>query len=149
ELSGVGQGGRRFRPDRHRRGLTQVASPHPGALPEGEGVHARVSIGGNPVSHPLFDKHRAMLERALTAIAERSYWSAFPESASPKVYGEGAAEAGKAAFDALRGRPFALDADAPGGGRRAGRERSPFGFDLGITYAAHDVDALFAAVGKA
>jgi phenylacetic acid degradation protein paaN len=101
------------------------------------------------VSHPLFDKHRAMLERALTAIAERSYWSAFPESASPKVYGEGAAEAGKAAFDALRGRPFALDADAPGGGRRAGRERSPFGFDLGITYAAHDVDALFAAVGKA
>ncbi len=94
--------------------------------------------------HPLFDKHRATLERALTAIAERSYWSAFPESASPKVYGEGAAEAGKAAFDALRDRPFDPDA-----GASVGRERSPFGFDLGITYPAQDLDGLFASIGTA
>lgn len=94
--------------------------------------------------HPLFDKHRATLERALTAIAERSYWSAFPESASPKVYGEGAADAGKAAFDALRDRPFDPDA-----GASVGRERSPFGFDLGITYPAQDLDGLFASIGTA
>ena len=56
--------------------------------------------------HPLFERHAATLERALHAIGERGYWSAFPESASPKVYGEGAAEAGKAAFDALLGKPF-------------------------------------------
>ena len=47
------------------------------------------------MAHPLFDKHRATLDRALTAIAERSYWSAFAESPSPKIYGDGAAEAGR------------------------------------------------------
>ena len=58
------------------------------------------------MSHPFFERHRATLERALQAIAERGYWSAYPESPSPKVYGEGAAEAGKAAFDALLDKPF-------------------------------------------
>ena len=97
------------------------------------------------MSHPLFDKHRALLDRALTAIAERSYWSAFAESASPKVYGEGAAEAGKAAFDALRDKPFAGAAT----GATVGRERSPFGFDLGITYPRQDLDKLFASISVA
>jgi phenylacetic acid degradation protein paaN len=104
--------------------------------------------GGLQVSHPLFEKHRATLERAVQAIHERSYWSAFPESASPKVYGEGAAEAGKAAFDALLGKPFEGTGAASAAGRK-GRERSPFGFDLGITYEAHDVAALIARVQKA
>ena len=98
------------------------------------------------MSHPLFERHRATLERALTAIAERGYWSPYPESASPKVYGEGAAEAGKAAFDALRDRPFALD--QPGTVGTVGGERSPYGFPLGITYPKADGDALFAAIGE-
>ena len=97
--------------------------------------------------HPFFDKHRATLDRALQAIAERGYWSAFPESASPKVYGEGCAEAGKAAFDALLGKPFDLDQPASVG--RVGHERSPYGFDLGITYPKVDIDRLFAAIGNA
>ncbi len=100
--------------------------------------------------HPLFDKHRATLERALTAIAERSYWSAFPESASPKVYGEGAAESGKAAFEALRGQPYVRSGAGNGTHTsQVGRERSPFGFDLGITYPRQELDALFARVAKA
>jgi len=99
------------------------------------------------VSHPLFEKHRATLERALHAIAERGYWSPYPESPSPKVYGEGAAEAGKAAFEALRGKPFPLDQAATAA--QVGSERSPYGFDLGITYPKADVDALFAAIGLA
>ncbi len=61
------------------------------------------------MSHPFFERHRATLDRALQAIAERGYWSPYPESASPKVYGEGAAEAGKAAFDALKDKPFPLE----------------------------------------
>lgn len=97
--------------------------------------------------HPLFDKHRATLDRALQAIAERGYWSPFPESASPKVYGEGSAEAGKAAFDALLGKPFELD--QPGMVGRVGNERSPYGFALGITYPKADLDRLFAAIDKA
>ena len=94
--------------------------------------------------HPLFERHAATLERALAAIAERGYWSPYSESASPKVYGEGAAEAGKAAFDALLGKPFALD--QPGTVGTVGREVSPFGFPLGITYPKADLDALFAAI---
>ncbi len=97
--------------------------------------------------HPLFDKHRATLDRALTAIAERGYWSPFPESASPKVYGEGSAEAGKAEFDALLNKPFPLEQAGTVG--QVGNERSPYGFPLGITYPKADLDKLFAAIDKA
>ena len=97
--------------------------------------------------HPLFERHAPVLERALTAIAERGYWSPYSESPSPKVYGEGAAEAGSAAFDGLRDRPFALD--QPGTVGRVGGELSPYGFPLGITYPKADLDALFAAIADA
>jgi len=99
------------------------------------------------VPHPLFERHAATLERALAAIADRGYWSPYPESPSPKVYGDGAAEAGKAAFDALVGKPFALD--QPGTNGTVGGEVSPYGFPLAITYPKADLDALFAAVAVA
>jgi phenylacetic acid degradation protein paaN len=99
------------------------------------------------VSHPFFERHKATLDRALEAIAQRGYWSPYPESASPKVYGEGAAEAGKAAFDALLGKPFPLE--QPGTVGRVGNERSPYGLPLGITYPKADLEALFAAIGAA
>jgi phenylacetic acid degradation protein paaN len=95
----------------------------------------------------MFEQHRATIDRALQAIAERSYWSPYPESASPKVYGEGAAEAGKAAFESLLGKPFALT--QPGTVGTVGGERSPYGIDLGVTYPKVDLDALFAGVAKA
>ena len=97
--------------------------------------------------HSLFERHRAMLERAVQAIGERSYWSAYPESASPKVYGEGAAEAGKAAFDSLLGKRFPLKQPATMG--EVGGEKSPYGMPLGVTYPQPDIDGLFAAVGRA
>ncbi len=99
------------------------------------------------MSHPFFERHRELLERAVKAIHERAYWSAFPESASPKVYGEGAAEAGKAAFDRLLGQRFPLAQPATAG--TVGGERSPFGIPLGVTYPKPDVDGLFAAVERA
>jgi len=99
------------------------------------------------VPHPLFERHAATLERALGALADRGYWSAFSESPSPKVYGEGAAEAGKAAFDALIGKPFPLE--QPGTAGRVGKEDSPYGFPLGITYPKADLDALFKAIAQA
>jgi phenylacetic acid degradation protein paaN len=99
------------------------------------------------VAHPFFERHRATLDRAVQAIGERSYWSAYPESASPKVYGEGAAEAGKASFDALLGKRFPLTQPATVGD--VGGEKSPFGITLGVTYPRPDIDGLFAAVGRA
>jgi len=99
------------------------------------------------VFHPLFERHRALLDQALTAIAERGYWAPFPESPSPKVYGEGAADAGKAAFDALANKPFPIS--LPGTVGTVGGERSPYGIALGVTYPQVDLEALFAAVAIA
>ena len=56
--------------------------------------------------------HRETLQRALTAIRERSYWSAYPENL--KAYGGEDAPGsqspadGKAAFDGYLGKPFPL-----------------------------------------
>lgn len=97
------------------------------------------------VPEQFFDRHLATLDAALSAIAQRGYWSAYPEL--PKAYGEEAPAAGRAAFDALLGKPFALD--QPASGRTAGAERSPYGFDLGVTYPHADGDQLLAAAGAA
>jgi phenylacetic acid degradation protein paaN len=89
---------------------------------------------------PLYEKHSETLSRALTAIAERDYWSAFPESPSPKVYGETAAADGKAAFEAYLGKPFPLDQP----GEPVSTETSPFGIELAVSYPHTSVDTLIA-----
>lgn len=99
------------------------------------------------MSHPLFERHRATLDAALVAIRERGYWSAYPEMPSPRAYGETAAADGQAAFEAHLNTAFELD--QPGTVGRVGRERSPFGFDLGITYPRADVDVLLPAMQAA
>lgn len=89
----------------------------------------------------VFAKHAALLDDAMGAARERGFWSAFPEN--PKAYpGEAAAEA-KKAFEALKNRPFAFEAQdnaAP----CVGAEVSPFGPTLGITYPAPETAALIA-----
>ena len=44
------------------------------------------------MSHPLFEKHRELIEQACKAARTRGYWSPFNEMPSPKTYGENAAE---------------------------------------------------------
>jgi phenylacetic acid degradation protein paaN len=95
-------------------------------------------------SHPLFTKHAKTLDEALTAIAERSYWSAFPESPSPRIYGESAAADGEAAFRAYLGADFPLK-DQAATADWVATEKSPFGFDLDVRYPHPDVDGLLAA----
>ncbi|HJU22065.1 MAG TPA: phenylacetic acid degradation protein PaaN [Casimicrobiaceae bacterium] len=97
--------------------------------------------------HPFFERHRATLDRAVEAISTRAFWTPYPESPSPKIYGEGAAEAGKAAFDKLANQRFPLTQPATVG--QVGGERSPYGVRLGITYPKPDIDALMAAVETA
>ncbi len=92
--------------------------------------------------------HSATLARARQACATRECWSPFPEM--PKLYpnADVAAPAGKAAFDALLGQPFALD--LPGITHWVGEEVSPYTqAPLGITYPQADPDALFAAAKAA
>jgi phenylacetic acid degradation protein paaN len=94
--------------------------------------------------HPFYAAHEATLQRALTAIAERTYWSAYPESPSPKVYGDAAAPAGHAAFKEYLGKDFPLD--LPGTAGRVATESSPFGIALDVGYPhAADLDAMLAA----
>ncbi|MEU6207549.1 phenylacetic acid degradation protein PaaN [Micromonospora musae] len=97
--------------------------------------------------HPLYDRHVETLTRALTAITERGYWSAYPESPSPRVYGETAAADGKAAFEAYLNGDFPLD--QPGGGDRIATETSPFGVELGVRYPHPGVDELVSAASAA
>src|ERR671913_878363 len=95
----------------------------------------------------LVRTHAETWGRAVGAARERGYWSAFPESPSPRVYGEGAAEAGKAAYEAHLGRRFELDQAGTVGW--VGAEVSPYGPALGVSYPQADLDELLAAARAA
>lgn len=85
-----------------------------------------------PTPEALFDTHRATLEAAAAAASGRGYFSAYPESPSPRVYGETAAAEGLAAFQAWAGTAFPVL--TPGAAGTVGDERSPFGPELGVRY---------------
>ena len=93
------------------------------------------------------DAHRETLDRALAALADRGYWSAYPESPSPRVYGETAAAEGLAAHEAHLGKRFELDQAGTVGW--VGAEKSPYGPELGVTYPKADLDVLLAAARDA
>jgi phenylacetic acid degradation protein paaN len=103
--------------------------------------------GMTETPHALYDRHADTLNRALTAIAERGYWSAYPESPSPRVYGETAAAEGKAAFEAYLNGDFPLD--QPGSGERVATEASPFGVELNVRYPHASANELIAAASAA
>ncbi len=94
----------------------------------------------------FFEAHRALLDQAVAASRTRGYWSAYPEIASGKIYGETAKADGEAAFKALLNKPFELDQP---GAKRVGKEISPYGMPLGITYPSADVDTLIKASAQA
>src|SRR5438132_9304768 len=95
------------------------------------------------VNHPFFDRHQKLLDSAVSAIRSRTYWSAYPEIPSGKIYGETAKTDGQAAFEARLNKPFAID--QPGTKGHVGSEMSPYGKALGITYPKPDVDVLLKA----
>ena len=99
------------------------------------------------MSHSLFNKHEQILNEALAAIQARGYWSPFSEMPSPRVYGETAAADGETAFSGHLGQLFELG--QPGIDGAVGKERSPFGLQLNVTYPKPDADTLFAAVESA
>lgn len=100
------------------------------------------------MTHPLFEKHQALLEQALEAIARRGYWTPFPEMPSPKIYGETALEEGKTAVLGLHGQRFSLEGQ-PGTGEWIAPERSPYGVELNVSYPVSEPESLVAAARKA
>lgn len=99
------------------------------------------------MSHPLLEKHRQTLDKALETIATRGYWSAFSEMPSPRAYGEDAPEQGRAAFESHLGKKFEIDQPGIVGWHTA--EKSPFGVDLNIEYPICEPQALVDAALKA
>lgn len=95
----------------------------------------------------FFATHKDTLQAAVAASGSREYWSPYSEMPSPKVYGETAAADGEAAFQGYLGKAFALD--QPSTGKMIGDESSPFGIELGTSYAAPDLDALIMAGAEA
>lgn len=100
-------------------------------------------------AHPLLETHRELLEEATRALRERSYYSRYPESPSPRVYGENAPQDGQLAHESALNSDFAGLADQPGTGRSVGSEKSPYGPTLGVRYPELDVDAAMAAARAA
>lgn len=99
------------------------------------------------MSHPLFEKHQKTLDQAVSAVRARTYWSAYPEIPSGKIYGESAKADAEAAFNARLNKPFEID--QPGTTGRVGAETSPYGMALGITYPKADIDALIKSAKSA
>jgi phenylacetic acid degradation protein paaN len=91
-------------------------------------------------SQDWLDTHRERLDGALTAIRSRGYYSAFPESPSPRVYGETAAADGKAAFESHLGAAYGVT--TPGSSGTVSTERSPYGLALDIEYPRTTEDGL-------
>jgi phenylacetic acid degradation protein paaN len=88
----------------------------------------------------LFEKHNKTLSRALDEIKNRGFWSPYFEIPSSKVYGEGTKEAANESFKAQLNNRFeikGLESD-----KYIGKEISPYGFDLGITYPSIKADKL-------
>lgn len=85
----------------------------------------------------LVAKHQDIFQQAYNACNDRSNWSGFIPSPSVKLHEAGAAEKGKAAFEALLNKPFGLE--QPGEISRVGEEISPYTQQaLGIDYPQCD-----------
>jgi phenylacetic acid degradation protein paaN len=93
----------------------------------------------------LFERHRETIEGALAAIVSREYFAGYSESL--KAYGEDGPKVGADSFKAYTDTRFELD--QPSTGDWVGDERSPYGFDLGITYPKPDIEAILGAANHA
>ena len=90
----------------------------------------------------LYDTHKDILDRAVTALHERTFWAQYPEHPSPKIYGETADKEGQEKFKASMGKKFEelRQADPE---QWIGVEESPYlQAPLNIEYRAFSVDTL-------
>ena len=97
----------------------------------------------------LFATHKPVLEQAIHALHQRTFFAAFPEHPSPAIYGETADAQGQEKFKALLGKKFEelLQQDASSW---IGEEESPYLQEpLGITYPAFETSMLISRAGEA
>lgn len=97
----------------------------------------------------LFKKHEAILNKAIEALHNRTYFAAYPEHPAPAVYGETADADGQAKFKSLLGKRFEeLKQDVPEGW--IGEEESPYTqLALGISYPSFSTKTLIDRANRA
>ena len=100
-------------------------------------------------THPLLDQHAGVLDEIRQALTSRSWYSRYPESPSPRVYGGTAAAEGLAAYEAHLNIPYAAELASAVDGTFVGSEVSPYGPTLGVAYPVLDLDAGLAAAEAA
>lgn len=90
----------------------------------------------------LSSKYREMLEKAINALHERTFYAQYPEHPSPKIYGETADEDGRKKFQGLVGKRFE-ELQTTGPDTWIGVEESPYMQEpLNIQYPAFSADTL-------
>lgn len=97
----------------------------------------------------LFKKHEETINNAMKALHERTFFAAYPEHPSPKIYGETADADGQEKFKASVGKKFEeLKQENPEGW--VGQEESPYlGDSLKISYPIFSTDTLISRSNKA
>lgn len=90
----------------------------------------------------LYEKHNALLTKAIEALHNRTFFAAYPEHPTPAVYGEAADADGQAKFKSWLGKKFEeLKQENPEGW--IGQEESPYTQEpLGISYPSFSTDTL-------
>ncbi|HNP06313.1 MAG TPA: phenylacetic acid degradation protein PaaN [Cyclobacteriaceae bacterium] len=97
----------------------------------------------------LFKKHEEIINNSIKALHERTFFAAYPEHPSPKIYGETADADGQTKFKASVGKKFEeLKQEHPEGW--AGQEESPYlGDGLKISYPTFSPGTLISRSNKA
>ncbi len=95
----------------------------------------------------LFKKHNETLNKALREIKNRSYYAAYFEIPSSKVYGQGVKELANKSFKKQLNNKFEIKGLESK--KYIGNEKSPYGFNLGITYPSLSTDILVKRSKKA
>lgn len=97
----------------------------------------------------LIDSHRGVLEKAITALHQRTFFAAFPENPAPATYGETADVDGQLKFKRFIGKKFE-ELHQTGAESWAGQEESPYLQEpLGILYPIFDPVTLVDKASKA
>ncbi len=97
----------------------------------------------------LFEKHEALLSKAISALHARTFFAAYIENPSPTVYGETADADGQAKFKNSLGKKFE-ELNQPAPDSWVGQEESPYLQDaLTILYPSFSSSVLIQRAGKA
>ncbi|HWF42734.1 MAG TPA: phenylacetic acid degradation protein PaaN, partial [Acidothermaceae bacterium] len=103
-----------------------------------------------PNPDALIETHAPLLAQARDAARSRTYFAAFAESPSTRIWGEAAPTDGRAAFDDLLHQTFPIQ--TPGAHGLIAPEVPPYGMPLDISYPhlhADGVDELVSAAKHA